>query len=218
MDCRLVQMSLKAIEKHAAQRRQVYKPVLDNPFTNEAHLWPHVTEQQFVWDLVQATVLSKIGNFSEVAKDQWPWDLSVEYNEIVRFLESQSAEVFLFACNRDAMVSSVLLQQVPLMCQMSECEVTLVQLPKGSLQVLQRCLPAAKDGLLMLQCNKKLNCNFVAQIKTRVDKLQFPWLDSVKYRPTSIGLVRTTVPLAKGKAKAKRSDKGITKDKAERKS
>lgn len=195
------EMSLKSIDKKVAKKRQVYKPVLDNPYTNEAHLWPRVDEQQFVWELLQTSILVKTANYAELPVEQWPWDLAVAYNEIVEFLESQSQEVFLFVCNKDAMVSSVLLGQIPLLCQMSDCQVTLVQLPKGSLQVLQRYLPALKEGLLLLQCNEKLGENFVAQIKSRVSELEFPWLDDVKYRATSVGLVKTTAPLGKARQK-----------------
>lgn len=51
--------SLQKEEKRVAKRRQVYKPILENPFTNEAKLWPHVTDQKLVLELLEEKVLKR---------------------------------------------------------------------------------------------------------------------------------------------------------------
>lgn len=196
-------MSLKSLDKNIVKKRQVYKPILDNPFTNESHLWPHVEEQQFVWELLRTTVLCKVKNFADVPLDKWPWDILSSYNEIVTYLEDSKSDedVILYVCNKDPGVSSVLLQQIPLLCYMSNCNVTLVQLPKGSLPIIQQSLDSSPlqclDGLLLLRCNGKINSQFVTQVTSKVASLQFPWLQNVKYQPTNVKLVKTTVPISK---------------------
>lgn len=191
-------MSLKEVDKKLVKRRQVYRPVLDNPFTNERALWPRVKDPQFVWELLNTTVLSKIKGLASVPLNEWPWDLITDYNEIVQLLETGEEDVVLYVCNRDSDVSSVLLQQIPLLCYMSECSVTLVQLPSGSLQAIQEAIASSplrcQDGLLLLRCNDKISDNFRDQIAHQVDSLQFPWLEGVKHLPATVRRLKTFQP------------------------
>lgn len=105
-------MSLKEVDKKLVKRRQVYRPVLDNPFTNERALWPRVKDPQFIWELLNTTVLSKIKGLASVPLNEWPWDLITDYNEIVQLLETGEEDVVLYVCNRDSDVSSVLLHNI----------------------------------------------------------------------------------------------------------
>lgn len=188
-------MSLKEVDRKLAKRRQVYRPVLDNPFTNERAMWPRVRDPGFVWELLERTVLSRIKGLAGVPVREWPWDLVSDYNGIVEVLETGDEEVVLYVCNRDAQVSSVLLQQVPLLCYMSECRVTLVQLPSGSLAAIREATAASplrfEDGLLLLRCNDKISASFREQIAQQVEPLQFPWLDGVKHLPASVRQLRS---------------------------
>lgn len=189
-------MSLKEVDKKLAKKRQVYRPVLDNPFTNERALWPRVADQRFVWELLYTTVLSRIEGLADVPVSEWPWDLESEYNGIVEVLEKGSDEVVLYVCNRDPGVSSVLLQQVPLLCYMSECRVTLVQLPSGSLEAIRQALASSplrcEDGLLLLRCNDKISRSFCDQMAQQVEQLQFPWLEGVRHLPAPVRQLRTS--------------------------
>lgn len=197
--------SLKSIDKRVSKRRQIYKPILDNPFTNESHLWPHVEDLHFIWELVRSTILSKVNNYADIPLEDWPWDIMTSYNDIVSCLSESKAgegDVILFACNKDSGVPSVLLQQIPLLCYTSDLNVKLVQLPKGSLSILQESFALSPlrcvDGLLLLRCNDKLNESFVSQIQSKVEDLKFPWLDPVvKYHSANVKLVKTSIPLSK---------------------
>lgn len=194
-------MSLRAADKKISKKKQIYRPILDNPFTNEGHMWPHVEEQPFVWELLESTILSKARQFAHVPPKEWPWDIVTDFNEIARLLDGTvgvKEDVILYVCVKDSGVSSVLLQQIPLLCYMYEGNVTLVQLARGALPQIRAALAETplecKDGLLMVRCNDKINENFVKQVKARVAPLQFPWLDKVKYLPADVKMVRTLMP------------------------
>ncbi|EDO17964.1 hypothetical protein Kpol_1054p10 [Vanderwaltozyma polyspora DSM 70294] len=206
--------SLKALDKKIAKRRQVYRPILDNPYTNEGKLWPIVEDQHIVWELLQSTILSKCKNLT--IDDEWPWDISYSFNDIVSILsgtDESNSPVLLFVCNKDAGVPSVLLQQVPLLCYTSKVKVTLVQLPRNSLQVILDSLPIDNfDGMLLLKCNSKINSNFTDLILSKVAPLNFPWLDNLKYEPSNIKYLNTSMPIVskndnKNKNKKKKDEK-----------
>lgn len=192
--------SLKTIDKKIAKRRQVYKPVLESPFTNETHLWPRVEEQQFVMHLLENTLLTKCKLLKGTPRIEWPWDILTEFNDIVSYLSqkdgSKKEDVLLFVCNKDPGIASVLLQQLPLLSYMSIHEVTLVQLPKGSHSTIEDYLPLP-DGMLLVRCNDRINDKFLKQIKTKVDELQFPWLHNVKYQTTDVKVLKTSMPIGK---------------------
>lgn len=185
--------SLKSLEKKIAKRRQVYKPVLDNPFTNEAHLWPHVHDQPLIWQLVQSSILNKLAHMQ--SKEEYPWELYTDFNDIVQYLSSDrgnSDPVYLFVCNKDPGVPLALLQQIPLLCYMAPMPVKLVQLPRSALPAFKT---VSKYGLLLLRCDDRVDRKFVSQVDRNVDPLQFPWLSAVKYQPTAVKLLKTTVPI-----------------------
>lgn len=197
-------MSLKAVDKKIAKRKQVYRPILDNPFTNEGCMWPHVREQQFVWELLQTTVLNKIQQWTDVPLEEWPWDIATDFNQIAQQLDGTSGNqepVILYVCVKDSGISSVLLQQIPLLCYMYGGDVTLVQLGRGAFGAIQTAIAQSplecRDGLLMLRCNDKINDHFVQQVKSRVEPLRFPWLDSVKYLPADVKMANISMPITK---------------------
>lgn len=185
--------SLKSLDRKIAKRRQVYKPVLDNPFTNEAHLWPHVHDQPLIWQLLRSSILNKLAHIQ--SGEEYPWELYTEFNDIVQYLRSDQGNtdsVCLFVCNRDPDVPLVLLQQIPLLCYMAPMTVKLVQLPKNAMATFKS---VSKYGMLLLRCDDRVDKKFVSQIEKNVDPLQFRWLNAVKYQPTSVKLLKTTVPI-----------------------
>ncbi|CCE66271.1 hypothetical protein TPHA_0P01130 [Tetrapisispora phaffii CBS 4417] len=192
--------SLKAINKKISKRKQVYKPLLDNPFTNESQVWPHVNDQQLVWELLQSDVLSVCKRLKDSDRSEWPLDVAFTFNEINEYLcnNDKDEEVLMFACNRDQGVPSVLLQQVPLIAYMSKTKVTLIQLPRNSAQVIVDSLPLGDDsfdGFLMVRCNEKINAHFMRTIKSKVSEQKIPWLTNLKYQKANIKLVKTTIPM-----------------------
>ncbi|SMN19528.1 similar to Saccharomyces cerevisiae YNL282W POP3 Subunit of both RNase MRP and nuclear RNase P [Maudiozyma saulgeensis] len=189
--------SLKAIDKRVAKRRQVYKAVLSNPFVNEEQLWPHVKDQQLVQELLQKHVLNKLQHLREmnIPKQEWPFDSITDFNEVYSYLSQKDSneEVLLFVCNKDPDVPSVMLQQIPLMSYISSIKVTLIQLPKGSLAMIQKFIDLPY-GLLLLP-TKHLDPIFLQQIHEQVLKQDLPWLAPLKYKSTDIKLVKSSAPL-----------------------
>ncbi|CAR26315.1 hypothetical protein ZYGR_0H01240 [Zygosaccharomyces rouxii] len=204
-------MSLKNLDKQYAQRRQTYRAVLDNPFTNEGSLWPHVKDQQQVWELIQTILLARCRALAdaEVPAPEWPLGITTSFNEIVTLLQhenddndqSNRSPLLLLVCNKDHGVSSVVLQQIPLLAYMSPRKVTLVQLPRGALATIQTQLKSDCTEGLLLAWGDELQ-SLVNQITAKIDQPQLPWLDQVKFEPTALKLLKTTAPLKKPVEKA----------------
>ena len=189
--------SLKAIEKDAVRRRQTYKAVLSNPFVNEEHLWPHVSDQALVMQLLQKHVLNKVAQLSAMGtpRDQWPLQVFTDFNEIYKLLQEAAprSRALLFACNKDADVAQVIMQQVPMLAAVSQCDVTLVQLPRNSLATIQKAL-ALPCGLLFLP-GEHADPAFVQQVSKLTEKQDAPWLTALSYKPTDVKLVKSSAPL-----------------------
>ncbi|CCF56255.1 hypothetical protein KAFR_0A08210 [Kazachstania africana CBS 2517] len=192
--------SLKAVEKRVAKRRQVYRPILQSPFVNEEHQWPLVKDQAFVLEVLKTSILSKCQHLQEVPMPEWPWSMLVEYNDIVGYLsgkeDDDALDVLLFVCNKEPDVPGVMLQQIPLLSYMSSHRVTIVQLPKGSLPIINR-LVELPYGMLLLKCDSKLDPSFQRQIESQVSPVEggFPWLDNLKYSATKVKLIKTTAAI-----------------------
>lgn len=197
-------MSLKNLDKQHAQRRQTYRAVLDNPFTNEGSLWPHVRDQQQVWELIQTTLLARCKALSdaELPTSEWPLGITTSFNEIVSHLQSDGNDesgrspLLLLVCNKDPGVSSIVLQQIPLLAYMSSAKVTLVQLPRGSLATIQAQLKSDCTEGLLLAWGDEIR-SLVEQVAAKMDTSQLPWLDRVRFEPTALKLLKTTAPLKK---------------------
>ncbi|GAV52295.1 hypothetical protein ZYGR_0AG02860 [Zygosaccharomyces rouxii] len=199
-------MSLKNLDKQHAQRRQTYRTVLDNPFTNEGSLWPHVRDQQQVWELIQTVLLARCRALAdaEVPTSEWPIGITASFNEIVSLLQGEKDDnaqsnrgpFLLLVCNKDHGVSSVVLQQIPLLAYMSPHRVTLVQLPRGALPTIQTQLKSDCSEGLLLTWGDELQ-SLVNQIAAKMDLPQLPWLDHVRFEPTALKLLKTTAPLKK---------------------
>lgn len=193
--------SLKAIDKKIATKKQVYKPILSSPYVNDSHNWPHVNEQSFVVELLKSTILSKCIHLSNVNMKDWPWTIEVDYNKIVSLLSSSDSlapsRFFLFACNKDSKyIPSIILQQIPALCYLSPHEVTLIQLPAGSFEMIRNHGLNIQHGLLLLYVDDQLDEKFVSAIKERVQNVSQPWLDDLsRYRSTQLDLLKTTQPL-----------------------
>lgn len=187
--------SLREADKKVARRRQVYKPVLSNPFTNEEQLWPHVEDQQLVLQLLQNTVLNKLPHLSGTDRAQWPFDIVTDFNDIYNYLNNGENELdLLFVCNRDPDVPSVVLQQIPLLTFVSAHDTTLIQLPRGSLAMIQQYIDLPY-GMLLIQDNGKIDQKFIDQMKEQVGTQSLPWLEQSKYVQAQVKLVKSTAPL-----------------------
>lgn len=200
-------MSLKNLDRQLAQRRQTYRAVLDNPFTNEGALWPHVNDQQHVWELIQTSILARSAVLGTLPVHEQPVHIITDFNEIVSHLqreqsgdEADKSQELLLACHRDPEVPTVILQQVPLLVYMSPRNVTLVPLPRGALSTAQRQLQQSLETGLILVTGKEID-SLASQIAAKVDKPRLPWLDRLRFEPTALKLLKTSAPLKKAMEK-----------------
>ena len=146
--------SLKAVNQKIAKKKQVYKPILANPFTNESQLWSSCRPSDpdlLLHHILQRSILSKykLLKSSEVPVEQWPFRLLTDYNEIIRFLSengntssNNDDKAVLFVCNRDTNdVPLVLLQPVPLLASLTtRVQVITVSLPVGAYSMINESL------------------------------------------------------------------------------
>lgn len=194
--------SLKQIQQTSVRRKQVYKPILDNPYTDESHMWPFVRDQPLVADLVKTHVITPLAHARSLQLDA-PFQAYSGFNNVVQYLQAppSTASVFLFVCNRDD-VPSVLLSQIPLLASISSIDVTLVPLPRGSNAVVATCTEPDHDGLLLVVEDSQFDSHFAAQVRQRVDHvIEKPWLQFTKSR---IGVLSSTVALSsKANSKSK---------------
>lgn len=218
--------SIKAAEKRVAKRKQVFRPILDNPFTDEAHLWPAVSDHHDVLERFRLTVLQRLKQANEWSQGtslEAPVDVVLGFNNVVEYCEHDGAgsgsdttvDGFLFVCNKDG-VPAVLLSQLPVLAYTSKRVVKVVQLPKNSLRLFDECLPQTKhDGLLLLLNNDKLDRSFATMLENKVGDLHPPWLQGIDYVSAPVKLLSTSVPL-KGKSANKKQTQPDDKKKIRR--
>lgn len=196
--------SLKALDKKVAIKKQVYKPILSSPYVNDSHNWPHVNEQSFVVELFKSTILNKCVHLTNVDMKHWPWTIEIDYNKIISLLSPHDDNIasplrnfFLFVCNKDTKyIPSIMLQHIPTLCYLSPHDVTLIQLPTGSFEMIRNHGINIQHGLLLLYINDQVDHKFVSAIKERVQSVSLPWLDDLnRYRSTNLDLLKTTQPL-----------------------
>ncbi|CEP61256.1 Pop3p LALA0_S02e10308g [Lachancea lanzarotensis] len=197
--------SLKQLQRKSAIKKQVYKPILDNPYTDEAHNWPYVQEQSLIAELVRSHVTTVL----QQAPDSL--DVRFGFNDVVKFLQgspskddlvaSPPSRVFLFVCNRDS-IPSVLLAQIPILARVSRYEVVLVPLPRGFISHLDECCPANQyhDGMLLVVENSNFDIQFASQVVKRVGHVTpQPWL---KFNESRIAVIASEVSLNSKSAKS----------------
>ncbi|SCU81433.1 LAMI_0B06216g1_1 [Lachancea mirantina] len=189
--------SLKQLSR-SGPRKQTYTPILNNPFTQEAHLWPHIENHRLVAEVVKSHVTAPLALARDL-RQQAPFDALCGFNSIVQHLENPplpTSPVFLFVCNKDVN-SEILLAQIPILARVSRCQVTLVALPRGFVANFDACDPH-HDGFLLVIDNDKFDRQIAAKLRQNVpEPTILPWL---QYEPAKISLVASTTPVrSKGK-------------------
>ncbi|AGO11129.1 AaceriAFR348Cp [[Ashbya] aceris (nom. inval.)] len=187
--------SVRAVEKRVAKKKQVYKPILDNPYTNEAELWPHVREQGVVVELLLNAVLRPLRHARELGGTP-PFEVHTGYNDVMERLgRVDSGAALLFVCTRDT-TPAVLLSQVPLAAHVSAMDVTVVQLPSGTLARFDEHLSGTPhDGLLLVPETAAVDAAFVQKVRASVEQRDIPWLEPLRYKKAPVKLLRTVMPL-----------------------
>lgn len=195
--------SVRAVQKQKAKSKQIYKPIFDNPYTNENELWPFVEEQGVIVEMLLASILRPVKVASEMKGEveQKPICYYAGYNEVMKQLAAQdtvSNEMLLFVCNKDS-TPAVLLSQIPIAAYMSATRVILVQLPRGTLDRFDEHLVGmVHDGILLVPVLESLDTAFVAKVKRSVAQRALDWLDPLVYKQAPAKLLRTSKPLRKG--------------------
>lgn len=192
--------SVRKEEKRVAKRRQVYKPILENPFTNEGKYWPHVNEQKLVLELLEEKVLKKWKLLHEMKSEpeEQLGSVILGFNDIVRKLSDRSEnpqKYMLFVCKKDN--PAVLSAQIPILCETSVHDVLLVQLPRLSLAKFDdACGDKVHDGICLVQTNPHFQ-DLGKLVANNVEPLDIPWLHSAQCTKTPVKLLRTTAPVVK---------------------
>ncbi|SCU80581.1 LADA_0B08416g1_1 [Lachancea dasiensis] len=189
--------SLKQLQQKSARRKQVYRPILDNPYTDEAHSWPRVQDPAVVAELTRTHVTEVLRHAPDAL------EAHCGFNAVVAYLQRAAAPpagapVFLFVCNRDP-VPGVVLAQIPVLARVARCEVVLVPLPRGFIAHLDGCGggrgAGGHQGLLLVVQNGGFDPHFAEQLRQRVGHAtRSPWLEFVAARvgvvPSEVGVGR----------------------------
>ncbi|KAH3898798.1 Pop3p SCDLUD_005136 [Saccharomycodes ludwigii] len=155
-------ITLKDANKTVPVKRQVYQPILENPYTSSSQDFPHVNEQQEIKTLLEITVLQPFSKNPNGA-------LKIGFNQVYQYLENiiknqtvlssnttdneisdSDRGIYLFVCNKDG-VSPVLYSQFPMMISLCSSKYMkikkketknipfkLIQLPEGSYKLFSK--------------------------------------------------------------------------------
>lgn len=208
--------------KDIAKRKQVFKPVLDNAYT-QSHHWPVIPPnqgQEFV--ALLRVLLSPVGHYNRLAKEgqnklkvtengpKILQQLTLGFNSTVKALERQVGKqlriVCVFVCTAD-ILPAILTNFFPtLACTLSfgGLPVKLIQLPKGSMGKLSEYLGIPHTGIIGMEGDIQ-QAGAIYQQANLVQPVKLPWLDNDKilsYLKPNIKVLLTLMPI-----KVKKVDK-----------
>jgi len=206
--------SLKEVER---KRKQVFKPLLENPFTQAQfpRIEPSIQEQLLEFLL---HTLEDIGKYETVIKSKPSFKpdrpdsldhITLGFNSTVQCLEKQAqsksskdALSFIFVCKPDIQ-PQLLTSQFPVLCFTASTElnkVKLVQLPRGSMDRVEKAL-GKRTGIIGLKKSKVFPDAFMKLIETGVEDVNVPWLENIKFVRPKIKMLKTTAPIMPKKNK-----------------
>ncbi|ODQ78458.1 hypothetical protein BABINDRAFT_18548, partial [Babjeviella inositovora NRRL Y-12698] len=209
--------SLKDIEN---KRRQVFKPVLDNPYTQAP--WPRVDPQQGhdIRDIL-CTLLEPIGRHNAHLKTHPELKPSapltfqhatIGFNSTVKALELQApvgkgrskvvypALSVVFVCKPE-ISPSLITQHFPVLSYVAsspERKVKLIQLPRGSMEKLSEATGQPHTGIVGITKEMPGASTLLAIINENVEDVEVPWLENVDFfsKPV-LKVLKTTAPIIK---------------------
>lgn len=163
--------SLRKVQRAEERaRREIYRPVLGNPFTNEQNTWPRVPDEE---------ALCKALNTAYGAQPNCV--VAEEFNEVWQVLaEAENSSRYILFVNRKGSLPNILLDQLPSLCHMCPGECILVGvrslLPNNAAMIL---VPRSEPWDLV-----------AALVDNTVHVSQAPWLHNMKYRETPLRLLK----------------------------
>lgn len=217
--------SLKEREK---RRKQVFKPVLDNPYTQVN--WPFVNpntaadiRELLVNGLTPAGVYSKIckqagddANIKVPEKPEVLNQITVGFNATTSALESLAKHHknsfpmgYIFVCKYD-IPAKILVQHFPVLTYTaskgSNRSIKLVQLPKGSADILSKALNVTDTTILGVSINSDIfQTNSV--LFNEIPDVIIPYLEGVDiYKKPVINYLSTSAPVGVKKQDQKQKD------------
>lgn len=207
--------SIKGVEQ---KRKQVYKPVLENPYIRDDN-WPYIDQElgQNVVDLL-CRFLEPIGKYSRyldksdlqmevpAIKDH----ITVGFNSTNQLLENLSklnrGEIkktlspkicMVFVCKVD-ITPALLVQHFPVLVRMAstkESPVKLVQLPRGSMAKLGSSLNRQSVGIVGVSLDSPGGNILQELVMEKVLNVSIPWLESLNFQKPNIKLLVTSQPV-----------------------
>ncbi|CCH42731.1 Ribonucleases P/MRP protein subunit [Wickerhamomyces ciferrii] len=216
--------SIKAVEK---KKKQVFKPLLDNPFTQAQfpRIEPsiqsqildfliHILEDIGKYESLKSTS-SKSNNKFTLEKPEILDHITLGFNSTVQKLESQAQGKpqkqiisYVLVCKADIQ-PSLITSQFPVLSYTASSEhnkVKLVQLPKGSIEKIEKVL-GKKNGIIGLSKTEFLPNAFI-KLLDDVPNVEVPWLENIRFVKPNIKLLETTATIAPKKDKNKNNKVG----------
>ncbi|KAK6198467.1 RNase P and RNase MRP subunit [Scheffersomyces amazonensis] len=230
----VVSTSLKEIER---KRKQVFKPILDNAFT-QSNLWPFISPELANEIMDHLTLLlSSIGKYNQLkqtTKVEPPEIINhvvLGFNSCVKRLEAQaqihtkknkvslSSQTpyykYIFVCKND-IVPPIITSTFPVLAytgsKHKSNRVKLIQLPKGSIQRLSEILAVPNVGILGLTDDIIEGKHLFEMIDEHVKDIDIPWLESMfdgnsHFLPPAINFLSTSIPVFPKKNDQKQENK-----------
>lgn len=203
--------SIKEVEK---KRKQVFKPLLDNPFTQAQFpiIKPSIQDQ--ILDFL-LHILEDIGKHETLLKSKPDFtpeepeslkNMTLGFNSTVQWLEEQARGTqtkqlsYVIVCKADIQ-PALLTSQFPVLSYTASTEnnkVKLVQLPRGSMDKIEKAL-GKKAGIIGLQKDECFPDAFLKLIDANVNDVEVPWLKNSKFVNPNIKILKTTAPIAQKK-------------------
>lgn len=195
-----------ALKDFDEKRRQVYKPVLDNPYVN-ANTWPEVSPQLAV-DIVDllSVVLAPLGKYHQLLKEKAKPDapplankVTLGFNSTVKRLEAQAAPKrdrvlnrkpsepvkpylkYVFCAKAD-IKPALLIQSFPILAytasRLLEDRVKLVPLGKGAMAKLLAAAGVQNTTIVGLEQDVS-GAQPLYDLVDKIDDVDVPWLSGL---------------------------------------
>lgn len=209
--------SLKEVEK---RRKQVFKPLLENPFTQAQfpRIEPSIQDQLLDYLLHLLEDIAKYENLIKSKPSFTPErpeilnNITLGFNSTVQRLEKQahtriaqsppssssssSPLSYIFVCKADIQ-PQLLTSQFPVLCYTASThqkKVKLIQLPKGSIDRIEKVL-GKKTGIIGLTRSSTYPDSFTKLIENHVKDVEVPWLENVRFVKPKVKMLKTSAPI-----------------------
>ncbi|CAK9437656.1 uncharacterized protein LODBEIA_P20340 [Lodderomyces beijingensis] len=185
----------KSLKERANRKNQVFKPLLDNPFT-QSNLWPFVepTIATDILDLIEAFI-GPLFRDDKDSKSKTEVDgVTFGFNSTVKILERQAANnrgkhkdsvrqlKYVFVCKQE-ISPPFLISMLPVLCytasKSKDDMVKLVQVPRGSMKKFSDMTRRANTGILGFSADLTIAERLFEIIDRSIGDIEAPWLAQI---------------------------------------